>query len=96
MESGQFEPTETEVVMQLLDQADVMINIGANVGYYCCLALQKKKRVIAFEPFPANVPPVIAEHPLNGWSESIEVFPMALGSGPGVIELWVEAREHRY
>lgn len=88
MESGQFEPTETEVVSRLLENAEVMINIGANVGYYCCQALHQKKRVVAFEPFPQNVRMLLRNIQLNGWADSIEVFPMALGSSPGVIELW--------
>lgn len=88
MESGQFEKTETEVVLRLLQDVDVMINIGANIGYYCCLALHQQKKVVAFEPFPQNVHLLLRNIQCNDWSESIEVFPMALGSRPGVIELW--------
>lgn len=88
MESGQFEKTETDVVTKLLSQADVMINIGANIGYYCCLALQQHKRVVAFEPFPANVQLLLRNIHMNGWSDSAEIYPLALGSHTGVIELW--------
>ena len=36
MEQGTFEPEETEVVKQILQHVDVFINVGANIGYYCC------------------------------------------------------------
>jgi FkbM family methyltransferase len=88
MESGQFERTETDAVLRLFNDTEVMINIGANIGYYCCLALQQNKQVVAFEPFPQNVNLLLRNIQLNGWSEAIEVFPLALGSQPGVIEIW--------
>lgn len=88
MESGQFEQTETEVVLRLLRDVDLMINIGANIGYYCCLALQQKKHVVAFEPFPQNLKLLMRNVQLNKWSDSIEIFPLALGDHAGVIEIW--------
>ena len=39
MAQGTFEPVETELVRKLLGEVDVLINVGANVGYYCCHAL---------------------------------------------------------
>ena len=88
MESGKFEETETSVVAKLLSEVDVMINIGANIGYYCCMALHQNKRVVAFEPFPQNVNLLLRNIHMNGWSDSVEVFPLALGCQSGVIELW--------
>jgi|TARA_B100001093_G_scaffold198481_1_gene190758 hypothetical protein len=34
MESGKFEPAETQTVINLMNQVDSVINVGANVGYY--------------------------------------------------------------
>ena len=39
MADGSFEPDETKVVRKLLTDVDVLVNVGANVGYYCCHAL---------------------------------------------------------
>jgi len=36
MAAGSFEPEETRLVRELLSQVDVLVNVGANVGYYCC------------------------------------------------------------
>ena len=42
MESGQFEQLESEWVRRIIKDADVFVNVGANVGYYCCIALQER------------------------------------------------------
>ncbi len=39
MAEGTFEPEETHLVRELLQEVDILINIGANIGYYCCHAL---------------------------------------------------------
>jgi len=55
MAKGTFEPVETEIVRNLLDGVDVLNNVGANVGYYCCHALSMEKHAIAFEPVQRNL-----------------------------------------
>ena len=55
MARGEFEAQETKVVRDLLQEVDVLVNIGANVGYYCCHALSMGKQVIAFEPMQRNL-----------------------------------------
>lgn len=84
MQSGQFEVEETRIVQELLGDVDVLINIGANIGYYCCIALERKKRVIAFEPLPRNLEFLMKNVTLNGMEDFIEIFPMALSSSCGI------------
>lgn len=52
MASGDFEPEETRLIQDLLQEVDTLVNIGANVGYYCCHALSLGKRVIAVGCIP--------------------------------------------
>ncbi|HUP82117.1 MAG TPA: FkbM family methyltransferase [Pirellula sp.] len=88
MQSGQFEPEETMIVQQTLGEVDVLINIGANIGYYCCMAIERKKRVIAFEPLPKNLEILMQNITLNGMEDSIEIFPLALGSISGIAKFF--------
>jgi len=54
---GVFEPTETQIIRDLVKEAGVFIDVGANIGYYVCHALQANPlcAVIALEPLPSNL-----------------------------------------
>lgn len=88
MRSGDFEVEETRIVTALLDRTDVFIDVGANLGYYSFLALQRQKRVVAFEPQQQNLRRLFRGLALNGWDDAAEVFPMALGAKPGLLTLY--------
>ena len=88
MESGSYEKMERGIVEKCLANADVFINIGANIGYYCCLALAHNKPTIAFEPLDANLKLLYKNIAANGWQEKIEIFPLALGNRSGLMELF--------
>lgn len=88
MESGQFEPEESAIFKRIIAGSDLLINVGANVGYYCCLALQAGKRVVAYEPLPSNQRALYTNLWANGWQEHIEVFPIALSDKPQILKLY--------
>ncbi len=88
MERGGFEPAETAFVRRALADADVFVNVGANIGYYCCFALQLGRKVVAFEPLPGNLRYLYRNVEVNGWSDRIEVAPVALGARPGLAEIY--------
>ena len=79
MASGNFEPTETELVRNILKDVDILVNVGANIGYYCCHALSMGKEVIAFEPIDRNLRYLYKNLKANSWT-GVEVFPMALSN----------------
>lgn len=86
--AGQFEPNETRVFNRLIQDVDGLVNVGANVGYYCCLALQVGKTVIAFEPVDLNIRHLLANVRLNGWDERFELLPVCLGDHTGIVSLY--------
>ncbi len=88
MAQGTFEPVETELVRELLKEVDVLINVGANVGYYCCHALSMGKQVTAFEPMERNLRYLCKNIKANGWDNEVGIFPIALSNKVGILEIY--------
>jgi hypothetical protein len=88
MAEGTFEPEETRLVRELLSEVDVLVNVGANVGYYCCHALSLGKPVIAVEPIARNLHYLLRNITENGWAQQVEIFPVALGAKADVLKMW--------
>lgn len=88
MAEGDFEPDETAIVRVLLDSVDVVVNAGANIGYYCCLSLQQGKHVVAFEPMVSNLRYLYSNIRANHWDDMIEIFPLALSNRIGIIDIF--------
>lgn len=87
MLSDDFEPEETSLLASYICQCDVFVDVGANIGYYTCLARSLGKRVVAVEPQPRNLAYLYENLKRNGWQDS-EVFPVGLGSAPGLLEIY--------
>jgi FkbM family methyltransferase len=87
MTQGIFEPTETEIVRKLLKEVDILVNVGANVGYYCCHALSMGIPVIAFEPMPRNLHFLYKNIKANEWV-GVEIFPIALSNNVDILEIY--------
>ena len=88
MESGVFEPEETKLLATLMAQCDHFVNVGANIGYYCCLALQQNLPVIAFEPENSNLLVLLRNIRENGWNDNIEIHPVALSDRAGIVDIY--------
>jgi FkbM family methyltransferase len=88
MEQGIFEPEETKIAAKLFPQVDVFINVGANIGYYCCQALRYGKHTVAFEPIEFNLRYLYKNIKANHWEKMIEVFPIALSDKISIIEIF--------
>ncbi len=88
MMRGEFEPVETELVNRILPHIDVFINIGANIGYYVCMALKHDKKIVAFEPIPRNIQYLLRNIRANNPDSSVEVYPLALSDSAGIVEIY--------
>ena len=89
MVEGRFEPVETQFLIAELAKCTGFVNIGANFGYYCCLAQKMGVKTLAFEPVPSNYQVLLRNVQANGWS-SITVLPVAVGDKPGVTQIYGE------
>jgi FkbM family methyltransferase len=88
MAAGTFEPEETLVVRRLLAEVDILVNVGANVGYYCCHALSLGKSVIAIEPNIRNTHYLLRNIINNKWGKQVEVFQVATGCEADILSMW--------
>lgn len=82
-QDGSFEAHEVALVKRLLNEVDVVVDIGANVGFYTCMARQAGKQVVAVEPMRFNLDLLYRNLELNGWRD-VEVWPLGLSDAPGI------------
>ncbi len=88
MQDGSFEPVETALVQGLMRDVDVVINIGANIGYYATLARHAGKYLVAIEPLPLNLRYLLKNLWANGGNNDTEVYPVAVTDTPGIVALF--------
>jgi FkbM family methyltransferase len=104
MAKGDWEVEEVQVFLDLIESHDVVVDIGANVGFYSCLAASRGKHTLAFEPVSRNLNFLYR----NLWENhfrDVEVFPVGLARQPGLGRIygyggvaslvpgWAQARE---
>jgi FkbM family methyltransferase len=88
MVASKFETTEMNILKQLIETSDVFVDVGANIGYYTCLACSLGKKALAFEPQPNNLSCLLANIQTNNFTSLAEVFPVGLGEAPGILTLF--------
>ncbi len=103
-----YEREQVEVFLRLLDSHDVVLDIGANIGFYSCLAASRNKHVISFEPLPKNFSYLCKNLWNNNLSSNAEVFPLGLAKQSGLTPIygsgtiasltpgWGQAQESRF
>jgi FkbM family methyltransferase len=87
MQAGDFEREETSLIKDLLEGAEVFVDVGANIGFYTCLALASGKYTLAIEPLAQNVEYLYANLEANGW-KNVEIYPVGLADRPGLATLY--------
>jgi len=87
MEAGTFEPLESEIIRKYSGEGSVLVDIGANMGYFVCMARRAGSHVVAVEPMAQNLDILYANIEANGWKD-IEIFPVGVGAEPGMAVLY--------
>jgi FkbM family methyltransferase len=89
-----WEADVTQCVLSATNSSTVFVDIGANFGYFTCLAANKigshgTGRVISFEPNPSNVD-LLRKNMIINWSMCpIEIHDCALGERTKTMELFI-------
>jgi FkbM family methyltransferase len=87
MARGAFEPEETAFISGSLASCDAFVDVGANIGFYACLAAGRVARVVAVEPLRENLDYLYANVVTNGFS-NVEVFPLGVGARPALLPIY--------
>ena len=87
-----YEPHALPVFLGLLTPDDVVVDVGANIGFYAVPAAKRAKRVICVEPGQDNVRLLVRNLHANG-AFNFEVYPVA--ASDAVRAEWLEDHVHR-
>ncbi len=78
--NGVYEKFETELVKQKIKKGDIVLDVGANIGYYTLIFAKlvgDTGKVFAFEPDPTNFQILKKNIALNGY-KNVELIQKAL------------------
>lgn len=107
MSKENFEEDAVPVFLDCMETHDVVVDIGANIGFYSCLASSLGKHVLAFEPSRRNLRFLFMNLWENGFRD-VEVFPLGLGPRQGLSAIygfggissfvpgWAQAKRSRF
>ncbi len=93
---GWIEGGTTELFLDLLERESIVLDIGANIGWYTLLAASKsgrESRVISFEPNPASYSLLSKSVALNHF-ENIELLPICVSNTDGLVNLNLSSSDH--
>ena len=74
-----YEWNVKKFVYKHLNDCDLFLDVGANIGTYCIIPAIENIRVIAFEPVKSNYDTLVTNIKLNNYENLIDTFPVALG-----------------
>jgi FkbM family methyltransferase len=87
--AGAWEAAESEAVLRLVDKGDVVIDCGANIGYYTCLLAQRGALVLAIEPNQQAASLLIKNVGDNKLVDSVRFYGGAASSANGLSSFYV-------
>jgi FkbM family methyltransferase len=91
---GNWEPLETELFLWIVKKNMVVLDIGANVGYYTLLAARAvgaSGKVYAFEPAPNNYALLCQNIRDNGYTNVVTI-PKAVADRSGKVRLYLDPK----
>ena len=86
-----FEPYTTQVIKQNISSGDIVIDIGANIGYFTLImakCIRENGKVFSFEPEPKNFELLKKNVEINNYSNVI-LEKKAIGKKTGTTKLYL-------
>lgn len=92
---GYYEKAELIVYKALLNDANMIVDVGGNIGLYSVIGakyMPRNGRVVAFEPIPNNVSLLKENLALNDVENKVTVEQIAIGDSVGKVELYISEK----
>jgi FkbM family methyltransferase len=87
---GDYEPEERAWLLEQARPGDVVLDVGANIGYFTVLLaahVGSTGRVLAYEPYPSNADLIERSVKENGQDGIVTLRRVAVGESEGELEL---------
>ena len=94
--NGNFEPVETEIVKKEIKENDIVLDVGANIGYYSLIFAQligKSGKVYSFEPDPTNFE-ILKKNILVNKHENVILENKAVSNKEGNLKLYLSTENN--
>ncbi len=92
---GVREPIHTEIIKRELGEGMVVVDIGASIGYYALIEAREvgeEGRVYAIEPSPGSFTLLKRNIEVNGFSDVVQAYNMAISDRSGKARLYLSER----
>jgi FkbM family methyltransferase len=89
-----FEAQYEKCIEAILVNANVILDVGANIGQYALYFASKGKKVYAFEPMPSMIEKLTRHISLNHLENQITLIPKALTSENGTLKFSLPKSEN--
>jgi len=87
LDTSRSESFEIDTFTNYAKKSDVVVDIGANVGLFTCLAAQAGRKVLAIEPHPYNLQCLYRNIEINHFND-VEIYPVALSDHVSILPLY--------
>lgn len=90
-----WEELTTEMFKKVVKKGDIVVDLGANIGYFSLLAARlvgSEGKVYAFEPEPRNYSLLLKNMELNGYDNIVPV-PKAVSNVSGTIRFFLHSKD---
>ncbi len=89
---GFYEKIELDVFERLAAISKIVVDVGANIGLYCCIAADRApafSKIVAFEPVPENLRYLRRNLEENDRAARVVVEEQAVGQASGKIQIYL-------
>ena len=85
-----FDYEDSMFIINLINQNDIFVDVGANVGHYSMLAAKNKAKVFAFEPIKNTFSKLEKNIKLNNLQDTVALYNLGVGNKNETLEFVID------